>query len=72
MKIEIMARTGHELLAEVSENTSRGELQWINQQFRELRRRGYNAFGVRSGQRVKSFSTDLNEDIVFIAPLVGG
>ncbi len=72
MKIEVMARSGDELLADVTENTSPEELQWIDREFRDLLRRGYSAFGVQSGMRIDHFSSQIGEDLIIIAPLVGG
>lgn len=73
MKIEVMARSGDELLAaDVTENTSSEELQWIDREFRDLLRRGYSAFGVQSGMRIVHFSSQIGEDLIIIAPLVGG
>jgi len=73
MKIEVMARSGDELLAaDVTENTSSEELQWIDREFRDLLRRGYSAFGVQSGMRIDHFSPQIGEDLIIIAPLVGG
>ena len=73
MKIEVMARSGDELLAaDVTENTRSEELQWIDREFRDLLRRGYSAFGVQSGMRIDHFSSQIGEDLIIIAPLVGG
>jgi len=71
MKIRVMTRAGDELLAEVNENTTQDEIAWIDRQFQDLKRRGYSPL-TRSGTRIKTFSPELKEDILFIAPLVGG
>lgn len=71
MKIEIMARDGHQLLAEIREDTSLEELRWVDHQLRQFRQKGYSTF-TRSGQRVNGVNVDLDEDLVLIAPLVGG
>ena len=71
MKIRVMTLAGDELLAEVNENTTQDDLAWIDQQFQDLKRRGYSPF-TRSGTRIKTFSPDLKDDILFVAPLVGG
>ncbi len=71
MKIRVMTRAGDELLAEVNENTTQDELGWIDQQFQDLKRRGFSPL-TRSGTRITTFSPDLKDDILFVAPLVGG
>lgn len=71
MKIEVMARTGHELLAEIGGDTSTEELRRISLEFNEFQRRGFRAF-TRHGQRVDSFDPNLGTDIILVAPLIGG
>lgn len=71
MKIRVMTRAGDELLAEVNENTTQDEIAWIDRQFQDLKRRGYSPL-TRSGTRIKTFSPELKDDILFVAPLVGG
>ena len=72
MKIRVMGRSGDLMVGEVTHETSREELKWIEDQWREMSRRGYSAFGTKSGQRLKSFEPDLGEDVIFVAQLVGG
>ncbi len=71
MKIRVMTRAGDELLAEVNDNTTQDDLAWIDQQFQDLKRRGYSPL-TRSGTRIKTFSPELKDDILFVAPLAGG
>ncbi len=72
MKIEVMTRSGDECLAEINENTSPEELQWIDQQFQELRKKGYSAFTKHEGRRVDNFDRTLDDDLILVAPIVGG
>jgi hypothetical protein len=72
MHIEVMSRKGHEVLAEWHPQTPAAELRAIGTQFAAWRRKGYRAFGVVSGQPVDRFDPQLVEDLVFIAPVVGG
>jgi len=71
VKIEAMSRSGHDLVAEVTDQTSVEDLAFIENQFNELQAKGYQAF-TRKGRRLDRFSTQIDDDIVFIAPLVGG
>lgn len=72
MRIEIMSKKGHEVLAEWSGDTSAAELLEVAARFRAKRHRGYRAFGAVSGKPVDDFTPEIDEDLVFIAPLVGG
>ena len=72
MRIEVMASNGDDLLAEWNATTSAAELRAISQRFQAQRGKGFRAFGARSGQRVDHFDPDLQEDVVFIAPMIGG
>lgn len=71
-RIEIMTAKGDDLLAEWGKDTEEENLKSISQRFRALRATGYSAFTVHSGRRVDNFDPDIEEDIIFIAPLVGG
>ena len=71
MKIEVMSRSGHDLLAEVTKVSSATELEFAADRFREFKAKGYQAF-TRKGSRLDRFSPEIDDDIVFIAPLVGG
>lgn len=72
MRIEVMSRQGDEVFAEWTRESSAAELQDIAERFRALQERGYRAFGAVSGQRVDAFAATVDEDLVFIAPVVGG
>ena len=72
MRIEVMSRRGHEILAEWHPDSAHDELQSIGQQFDELLRKGYSAFGSGSGTRLRTFDPTLTEDVVFVAPVTGG
>lgn len=72
-RIEVMSPTkGDDLLAEWGEDTGVENLRGIKQKFEALQSKGYRAFTVRTGHRVDAFDPRIEEDIVFIAPLVGG
>jgi hypothetical protein len=72
MRIEIMSRRGDEVFAEWNTETPAAELQAIAERFAAIQRRGYRAFGSVSGTRVDAFDANVAEDLVFIAPVVGG
>ena len=71
MKIQVMSKSGDSVLAEVTNETSVEELALVTLQFRKLQANGYRAF-TRRGVRVDRFSPEIDEDIVFVAPLMGG
>lgn len=72
MRIEVMSNKGDELLAEWDARSSPAELNDIVEAFGLLRGKGYRAFGAVTGQRVDGFNAGIDEDLVFIAPMVGG
>ncbi len=72
MRIEIMSRRGDEVFAEWNAQTPAEELRAIAKRFAAKRRQGYRAFGTVSGTRVDAFDAGVSEDLVFIAPVVGG
>ena len=72
MRIELMSRKGDEVFAEWTQETGAAELEAIAQRFRALQGQGYRAFGAVSGRRVDTFTPSVDEDLVFIAPVVGG
>ncbi|MDH3445124.1 MAG: hypothetical protein OEN50_14450 [Deltaproteobacteria bacterium] len=71
MKIEVMSRSGHDLLAEVTRDSTAAELAFAGNRFSEFKAKGYLAF-TRKGVRLDRFSPEIDDDVVFIAPLVGG
>ncbi len=71
MKIEVMSRSGHDLIAEVNKESTATELAFAVDRFSEFKAKGYQAF-TRNGSRLDGFSPEIDDDIVFIAPLVGG
>jgi hypothetical protein len=72
MRIEIMTRKGDEVFAEWDAQTPVEELQAIAERFAAIQRQGYRAFGSLTGTRVDAFDPAVLEDLVFIAPVVGG
>jgi len=72
MRIEVMSSKGDELLAEWDVRSSPAELSDIAEAFCTLRGRGYRAFGAVTGRRVDRFIAEVDEDLIFIAPMVGG
>ena len=72
MRIEIMSRKGDEVFAEWNAETSEEEFRAIAERFAAIQRQGYRAFGTVSGARVNAFDANVVEDLVFIAPVVGG
>ncbi len=72
MKLEVMTRKGHELLAEVNNHSGDKDLEWIDEQFQRLRKRGYSSFTKRDGRRVDYFDRNLDDDLILVAPIVGG
>lgn len=71
-RIEIMTAKGDDLLAEWGCDTRGEDLAKISHEFGEMRAKGFSAFTVQSGRRVDDFDPDIEEDIIVIAPLVGG
>jgi hypothetical protein len=72
MRIEVMSSKGDELLAEWDARSSPAELNDIAQDFGLLRAKGYRAFGAVTGLRADHFNAEIDEDLIFIAPMVGG
>jgi len=72
MKIMVMSRRGHEVLAQWDQETTEEELCRIDQEFNQLLSRGYSAFAVTSGERLDKFQPELKEDIFLVAPVAGG
>lgn len=72
MRIEVMSSKGDEVFAEWNGETPAVDLDAIATRFQAQRHRGFRAFGSVSGQRVDVFDPNLTEDLVFIAPVVGG
>ena len=72
MRIEIMSRRGDEVFAEWSGDTPAVDLEAIAARFQAQRTKGFRAFGAVSGRRVDVFDAAVTEDLVFIAPVVGG
>ena len=72
MRIEVMTGRGDEVVAEWNRDTREEELRIIGKRFDQLLERGYSAFGTESGTRLPRFNPELDEDVVFIAPVRGG
>lgn len=71
-KIQVMSGNGDDLFAEWGSATGAEDLENINRRFHQLRAKGYSAFTTTSATRIDDFSPDIEEDIIFIAPLIGG
>ena len=71
-KIQVMSGNGDDLFAEWESETGAADLKNISRRFHQLRAKGYSAFTTTSATRIDNFSPDIEEDIIFIAPLIGG
>ena len=71
-RIQVMSPRGDDLLGEWGPDTTVEDLELIRKRFDEQRSKGFSAFLSKSATRLKSFSPDVREDIILIAPLVGG
>jgi hypothetical protein len=71
-KIQVMSPRGDDLCAEWGPDTGVEDFQLIKRRFDALRAKGFSAFTTKSATRVDHLSPDIQEDIIFIAPLVGG
>ncbi len=67
-----MSHRGDDLFAEWGKETNSDELKAIAERFNEQRGKGSSAFTIHTARRVDSFSPDIEEDMIFIAPLIGG
>ena len=72
MKIELMSHKGHEVLAEIDEKTRPAELDRLDAEFKKLIDQGYTAFLKESGLKVDKIDPRVREDVVVIAPVMGG
>ncbi|MBI1748327.1 MAG: hypothetical protein HYR55_17360 [Acidobacteria bacterium] len=72
MKIEVMSHKGHELLSEVDEKTSPAELDRLDSELKKLMDQGYSAFLKESGLKIEKIDPSIKEDVVVIAPVMGG
>ena len=71
-RIGIMSHRGDDVFAEWGKETNPDDLRAIADRFKEQRGKGFSAFKIQSSTRVDSFSPDIDEDMIFIAPLIGG
>jgi len=71
-RIGIISHRGDDLFAEWGKETNPDDLRAIAERFKEQRAKGYSAFTIHTARRVDSFSPDIEEDMIFIAPLIGG
>jgi hypothetical protein len=71
-KIEIMSHRGDDLFAEWGADTKVEDIKAIAEWFKEQRGKGFSAFTAQTGNRVDEFNPDIHENIIFIAPLIGG
>jgi hypothetical protein len=72
MRVELMSRKGHDVLGEWDHTMALERLEALDQQVQHYLRQGYNAFGAVSSQRLEHVGPDCEEDVVLIAPVVGG
>jgi hypothetical protein len=72
MRIEVMSPKGHETIAEVDEQTSREEIDRLDAELQKLMSQGYSAFLKESGLKVSKIDPTVKEDVVVIAPVMGG
>jgi len=72
MKIEVMSHKGHDILAEVDEKTSPEELDRLDAELKKFMDQGYTAFLKESGLKVDKIDPAIKEDVVVIAPVMGG
>jgi len=71
-RIEIMSHRGDDLFAEWGRETNPDDLKAIAERFKEQRAKGFSAFTAQTGNRVDEFNSDIEEDLIMIAPLIGG
>ncbi len=72
LTIEIMSHRGDDVFAGWGKETNPDDLRAIADRFKEQRGKGFRAFTIHTARRVDSFSPDIEEDMIFIAPLIGG
>jgi hypothetical protein len=72
MRVELMSRKGHDVLGEWDRTMALERLEALDREVQDYLRRGYNAFGAASNQRLEHVGPDCEEDVVLIAPVVGG
>lgn len=72
MKIEVMSNKGHEIIADVDEKTSPAELDRLDAELKKLMDQGYTAFLKESGLKIDKIDPSIKEDVVIIAPVMGG
>ena len=71
-RIQVMSSRGDDLMAEWGSATTPEDAALIRRSFEDLRAKGFTPFTSKSGVRVKNFVPEIDEDIIFIAPLIGG
>jgi len=72
MKITMMSHNGHDTVAEWDEETATEQLDEIERKFDDLVGKGYVPFLAKSGSKLARFSPDVDEDVLFVAPVTGG
>ena len=70
-RIEVMSSRGDDLVAEWGTESTAEDLANIRKRFEDLCTKGFTPFGCRSAAPVRAFGPEINEDIIFIAPLTG-
>lgn len=72
MRVLVMSRNGDDVLGEWNAVYTEGAIAELGRKFAHLRAKGYRAFGTSSGARFDAFSPEIDEDVLMIAPVVGG
>lgn len=72
MKILKMSRAGDEVIGSWTPESPVAEVGRAENAFLAMQLRGYNAFGIDSGRRIDAFEPGIDEDVLFVAPMVGG
>ena len=72
MRVEVMSEKGHEVLGEWDRTQAMVRLQELDRHLHWYLSKGYNAFGAQSGQRLEALDPKSDEDVVLIAPMIGG
>ncbi len=72
MKLLAMSTSGDEAIAEWNAASTTQELAHIDEEFSSFIAKGFSAFLLDSGVRVRNFSPEITEDIFLVAPVAGG
>lgn len=72
MKLLKMSKAGDQLVGDWTTTSSPDEILEVEKTFHVLRKEGFTAFGLDSGRRFDAFAPTIDEDVPFVAPMVGG